>query len=258
MSRRRTGVADVPGELGAAGALRVVQDGDDPGPRPRDRRVRRRLRRGPVAAGVLVLVAGALAGWRWGPLDHPEVWPDGSAHGPWVAVYNGLGETTYDDGTIELAPEVARTAGETHAGLVVSVAQYGDVDYSAVVHTLEQTRVGSPPNPWEVGWVVWHYTSSTSFYYFSLKPNGWELGKADRGYTGAQRFLSTGGSPTEDGRPHTVRIRQVGATVDVWVDTVHVVTSTDTEAPYDRGSVGVYSEDAVVRFSDLQVGPADY
>ncbi|NAZ86200.1 calcium-binding protein [Kineococcus sp. T90] len=200
------------------------------------------------------MLAGALVQWRW-PVGGPEVWADGSVHGPWQAVFNGEGRTTGDDGVIELAPRAATEPAETHAGLVVSVADYGDVDFSATVHTLRQTREGTP-NPWEVGWVVWHYEGPQRFYYFTLKPNGWELGKADPAYPGAQRFLATGQSPAETGAPHAVRVRQVGATVDVWVDTAHVVTSTDTETPYLRGSVGVYSEDAVVRFSDLAVAPA--
>jgi len=254
MGRRRTGAVDAP-DVTPSGALRVVHDGDEPAApqRPRRRRPRRRTWLG--AAG-LVLVLGAVAAWRGGLVDGPETWSDGSAHGAWVAVYDGQGRTTDDHGTIELSPRAATSAGQTHASLVVSVAQYGDVDFSTQVQTLQQTRTGSPPNPWEVGWVVWHYTSSDSFYYFTLKPNGWELGKADRKYAGAQRFLATGGKPAETGARHTVRVRQVGATIDVWVDTQHVVTSTDAENPYLRGAVGLYAEDAVVRFSASSAVPA--
>lgn len=196
---------------------------------------------------VVVLVT---AGWFWWPRS-PEVWVDGSAHGDWIAVFDGEGSTTSDGSSIELAPRAAGTPAETHAGLVVSVLQYGDVDLSATVHTVEQLRTGSAPNPWEVGWLVWHYDDHHRFYYFALKSNGWELGKVDPAYPGGQRFLSTGSSPVDTGEPRTIRVRQLGTTVDVWVDGAAVVTFTDAEDPYTRGSVGVYSEDARVEFTEI-------
>ncbi|MDH6519748.1 hypothetical protein M2163_003267 [Streptomyces sp. SAI-135] len=72
----------------------------------------------------------------------------------------------------------AEDPGTTHAGLVVSTASYTDVRYETRMRTLRQLR--SPKqNPWEVPWLVWAYTDPEHFYYVTLKPNGWELGKRD-------------------------------------------------------------------------------
>lgn len=201
-----------------------------------------------------MVLLGVVAAVLWWPRP-VETWVDGSVHGPWLAVFDGEGRTTSSDGTIELSPRPARAPEETHAGLVVSVTEFGDVDFSTDVRTLEQTRVG-PPNPWEVGWIVWHYDDHRRFYYFALKPNGWELGKVDPAYPGGQRFLRTGGAPADDGETRQVRVRQLGAVMQVWVDGEHVVTFSDTEDPYLRGAVGVYSEDARVEFSNLLAEPA--
>lgn len=199
------------------------------------------------------MAAGA---WTLWPRP-PERWVDGSRHDPWVAVFDGEGRTTSDGSTITVNPRPARAADETHAALVVSAEQYVDVEFQATVRTVRQLRTGSAPNPWEVGWLVWRYDGPERFYYFALKPNGWELGKADSRYPGSQRFLATGPSPAAQDRAHDVVVRQLGATVSVTVDGGAVVSFTDTEDPYPRGSVGMYSEDAEVRFSGLAVEPAN-
>ncbi|MEZ0164758.1 family 16 glycoside hydrolase [Kineococcus sp. LSe6-4] len=221
---------------------------------------------------VVVLAAVAALGTvaaRWWCSDPPRRWVDGSVHGDWIAVFDGQGQTVSDGSTTTLDPKAATEPGETHAGLVVSTAVYGDVDLSARVRTVAQSRTGSPPNPWEVGWLVWHLreadlrpgvrtgaVTSTRFYYFAVKPNGWELGKVDPAEPGGQRFLATGPRPADAGRAHDVRVRQLGATIDVWVDTAPVVTFTDDD-PQLRGAVGLYSEDARVEFSRVRIRPAD-
>jgi len=109
-------------------------------------------------------------------------------------------------------------------------------------------------NGWEVGWVLWHYTDSSHFYYFIPKPNGWELGKEDPAFPGAQRFLATGVTRMFPvGNWYTVRVRQVSNTITVWVNGVQVVSFTDTLGPYLSGSVGLYNEDSQVRFDSLTV-----
>ncbi len=206
-----------------------------------------------VAAGLTIAaVAGALA-VRDG--EGGQRWKDGSAHGPWLAVFDGQGRTTYDDGVITLSPEVATSPDRTHAGLVVSMRQYGSVDYAVSMHTVRQLRQ-TRPNPWEAGWVVWHYSSNDRFYYFTLKPNGWELGKADPRFPGSQRFLATGEQPSGIDDRRRVRVRQVGNDIDVWVDDLPVVRFSDLEDPYLSGSVGIYAEDAEVRFDDFAVRAA--
>ena len=103
------------------------------------------------------------------------------------------------------------------------------------------------PNPWEVGWILWHYTSDQRFYYIVLKPNGWELGKADPGYPGDQRFLATAPHPVfPPGRWYTVRVTQRGDGIEVDVDGRRLVRFTDqprplpvrTGWPVHRGRIG--------------------
>ncbi len=70
-----------------------------------------------------------------------------------------------------------------------------DLSLSGCVDNLGQLSKNSPPNAWEVGWILWHYTDDTHFYSFTLQTNGWVLGKEDPSYPGTQRFLATGSSP---------------------------------------------------------------
>jgi hypothetical protein len=105
------------------------------------------------------------------------------------------------------------------------------------------------PNPWEVGWLLWHYQDDTHFYYLALKPNGWELGKEDPAYPGNQRYLATGSSPDFAlGRWYVVRVSQHGPAIGVTVDGKSLVRVTDTQDPYLSGRVGLYAEDASATF----------
>ncbi|MHB9862536.1 calcium-binding protein [Streptomyces sp. YIM S03343] len=180
----------------------------------------------------------------------PEPWTDGSLHGRWLSVFNGHGTNTGDDGSLSLSPRAAEDRGTTHAGLVVSIASYRDVRYEARMRTVRQLR-DPGPNPWEVPWLVWAYTDPEHFYYVTLKPNGWELGKRDPAYPGGQRFLATGRRPYPVGAWYAVRVRQDGAVLTVEAGGRRLVMFTDIERPYAAGRVGAYTEDATVRFEGL-------
>jgi hypothetical protein len=186
----------------------------------------------------------------------PGRYVDGATVGPWRVVFAGYGGfdiTGRADAPARLVPKVAERPDTTHATLVVSQRTFSGVDLTTRLRTSGQLRPAAP-NPWETGWVVWSYADNTHFSYFVLKPNGWELGKADPAYPGAQRFLATGESPRLTiGRWNDVRVRQVGAEVDVWVDGVHVVHHVDTERPYTSGAVGLYTEDADVQATHVTV-----
>ncbi|WP_219975906.1 family 16 glycoside hydrolase [Rubrobacter xylanophilus] len=191
-------------------------------------------------------------------------WPEGSLQEGWRVVYNGYGEVGVTRwGRHYQWPAVATAAAETHASLVVSRRKFSGVDLTLRQKTVRHLRRGSEPNPWEVAWVLWGYRSDTRFYYFILKPNGIELGKAHPGYPGAQRFLYTASSPRLSlGEWNRIRVRQVGRTIDVWVDGVLVVDRfVDTpgpagDGPYLEGSVGMYTEDAHTLFDDVRARPA--
>jgi hypothetical protein len=130
----------------------------------------------------------------------------------------------------------------------------GDVSLQVSATTVRQLRMGSAPQPWEVAWVLWHYADNSHFYYFIPKPNGWELGKADPAYPGAQRFLATGTSPAFPiGSWYRVGIIQSGQTIQVSVNGAVVTTFTDRERPYSSGRVGLYTEDAEAYFDNVSV-----
>ena len=113
------------------------------------------------------------------------------------------------------------------------------------------------PNTWETAWAMWHYTDNTHFYYLILKPNGWELGKGDPKYAGAQRFLATGSSPKFPiGSWNEIEVTQTGAAIDVSVDGEHLTHFVDEERPYLNGAIGMYCEDSRVYFDDLSVAKA--
>jgi hypothetical protein len=177
-------------------------------------------------------------------------WREGEEHGPWRVKYTGYGQITsagVKSPYLSMAVAAATSADETHGGLVTTREQFTGLDVTTRMWTIEQLRpVG---NTWEVPWLVWHYTDDEHFYYLVLKPNGWELGKEDPAYPGAQRFLATSSMPSFPvGDKHTVRVRHVGNEITVWGDGTLLTTYVDLERPYRRGSVGLYTEDAHVGF----------
>lgn len=98
-----------------------------------------------------------------------------------------------------------------------------------------------------MGWLVWDYQGNDRFYYFLVKPNGWELGKRDPAYPGGQRFLATDASiGFPIGEEHPLEVRQTGSTIEAFIDGKSVVKLTDQERPYRGGGIGLYCEDSEV------------
>ena len=186
-------------------------------------------------------------------------YPDGSEVGVWRSVYDGYGCSgfvSFNANTMwSGAPMAAGRPDETHAALVVGPAVAGDFTLDVSSVTTRQLRSGTPPNPWEVAWVLWHYTDDEHFYYFAAKPNGWELGKEDPAYPGAQRFLATGSAPAFPiGSWYRIRVAQAGDTIRVFVNDLLITTVTDQERPYTSGRIGLYTEDAEVYFDNVSLG----
>jgi Domain of Unknown Function (DUF1080) len=179
---------------------------------------------------------------------------------PWRLAYDGFGSalSSAQHGVTRITLQPARPASrmQTHAALVLSRETWRDLAAEIRLRTNSQLR-RPHPNPWEVGWILWHYTSDQHFYYIALKPNGWELGKADPGYPGDQRFLATAPHPVfPPGRWYTVRVTQRGDGMEVDVDGRRLVRFTDRQDPYRSGQVGLYTEDASVTFQPVTMGPA--
>ena len=183
---------------------------------------------------------------------------DGTAFGPWTSSFGGYGCTSVKtDGVsswLDESPFASVSAAETHSSLVLGPSFAAPMSLSVDVKTAAQLRTNTPPNPWEVGWVFWGYADNTHFYYFQPKPNGWELGKEDPAYPGAQRFLATGSTPVYPvGGTYTVKIVQNQNVMTVYVNGALVTTFTDTERPYASGRIGLYNEDSNVRFTNVVV-----
>ena len=188
-------------------------------------------------------------------------WKEGSTHGNWFVNFNGGGDvgiesdTTLPGGSKMVhfqKPKASTVADETHASLVTSIQAMGDFNLFIKMKTLQQLRTPTP-NPWETAWVVWHYTDNDHFYYFTLKTNGWEIGKRDPAYTGGQKFLKTGSTPKVIvGSFADVNIKQTGATITIVVNGSELATFADTERPYFTGKLGLYNEDAYVHFDNVK------
>ena len=229
------------------------------GSRPGGRR-QRRAKALTVAAALVCATVGAGLAWS-------AVAGQGTGNGQWLTVFTGYGHTevtgTGAAQTITTAPSTTRSRRATHAALVVSRGHDADFVATLRVQTVRQLRRGAAgrPHPWEVGWVVWHYTSEHSFYALTLEPTGWLLSKQDPAYRGGERFLASGRTPQfRVGVPHRVGIVQIGDQITVSGDGHLLTRFTDTRQAYLRGSFGAYSEDSDARFWDIRVralpGPA--
>lgn len=180
-------------------------------------------------------------------------WSDGDVHGSWTVVYTGYGRVSGDDDEVVLEPRSAPTADITHGGLVITTSPCLDPTFEITVRTEAQVRAGAP-NAWEVGWVLWNFRDDDHFYAVALKPNGWEISKQDPAYPQSQRFLATGTDRLFPvGHDYRVRVDQDGPRMTVSVDGTELATVVDQERPYRGGSIGLYTEDARVRFSDLNL-----
>jgi len=224
-----------------------LAEGPAPAPRPKSRR---RL--------ALTAIAAALACAAAASVLTVSVLGGDRAVSPWRTVFTGQGQVT---GTtpgrvILLSPGRATAPGGTHAALVVSAHRYGDFTATATVRTVRQLRRGAAgaPHAWEVGWVLWHYTSGRRFYALALEQHGWALSKQDPAYHGGERFLASGRAPGFPlGQAHRVQITQTGATITIRADGHLLTRFTDTQHPYLTGALGLYCEDSVAQFQGVRI-----
>jgi len=193
----------------------------------------------------------------WAAFAPGTTFTEGAANGEWYDQFNGYGSAAVVADArfgraLQLVPKASTGSGETHAALVTSLGSLTDFSLQLSVQTLRQLRT-PVPLPSETAWVLWRYIDASHFYYFALKPNGWELGKEDPAYPGAQHFLASGPSPVGAiGTWNDLAVEQRSATMTVSVNGKHVVTFTDVQEPYLIGSVGLYCEDAIARFGPIR------
>lgn len=209
-----------------------------------------RFRTGSALAmiGAALVVGAAVLAWR------DDATAQGATGDRWMQVFDGYGTVSADAQQVSLRPAPPLDIGTTHAALVVAHGTTGDIRLQATVTTHRQLRAGAP-NPWEVGWVLWHYSDPAHFYAVALKPNGWEISKQDPAYPGGQRFLASGTRPGfAVGVAHTLQVTQRGRVITVVGDGVALATVTDNERPYMHGVLGLYTEDADVDFTNISAG----
>jgi hypothetical protein len=168
--------------------------------------------------------------------------------GPWKAWW---GQTSTGGGLFKLSSQPPTSPAETHSALLTSAGTWGDQTFTYTETTLKQLRLGSPPNTWEVAWSMFRFRDLSNYYYFILKPNGYELGKKQG--SDAQIFLATGSAPRlQLGTSYRIQIRAVAARIRVSVNGTQVLDFTDPH-PLPAGSVGLYEEDSQVQFSSVAV-----
>jgi hypothetical protein len=240
----------------AAGEARLAQLEEGTAPVPAARSVRFGRRPLPLPwmlAGGGALLALLLVGAML--LYQPDI------DSGWRVVYDGYGkvgveETENGEQVHYLSPMRPERPEETHAALKITEKRYRDLQMTLRVRTIRQLRQRTNPNPWETAWVVWHYQDDGHFYYLTLKPNGWEIGKRDPAYPGGQRFLASDKVPIYYFNTwYDIRVVQVGSTMAVWVNGLPLTRFTDDQSPYTEGHVGLYAEDAYAQFADIQVQP---
>ena len=161
-------------------------------------------------------------------------------------------------GTVRLHNNVASlvsptptSAGRTYSALATSRKAWTNYTFTYVQRNVGQLRKGSRPNTWECAWSMFRYRDLENYYYFILKPNGWELGKKHG--SDDQIFLTTGSSPVARvGYADTVKITVVKATITIWVNGRQIARYTDRR-PIGSGAIGIYEEDAHVHFDNTYV-----
>lgn len=190
-----------------------------------------------------------------------------SPNGKWLDVYNGYGssgvESSFPRVNFWLSPKVSTSPSETHAAFVKSKDTFCNFAMTFDINTVKQLRKNSPANTWEVGWLFFRYVDGTHHYYLLVKPNGIELGKKDCDrckvpVEGDQVYLVTKSSPKlKMNTWNKAQVFMVGNHIkvnwngDVVIDYVDKTMSSKLAS----GSVGMYTEDAYVKFDNMVVSP---
>jgi hypothetical protein len=161
------------------------------------------------------------------------------------------GTTSVAGGVYSLSSQPPTSPDETHSALLTRSGTWGVQTFRYTATTLAQLRQGSPPNPWEVAWTMFHFRDLQDYYYFILKPNGFELGKKQG--SDQQIFLVTGDLPAAAvGQTRRIQVQAQGPRIQVFVDGSKIVDYVDPQ-PLGNGSVGLYEEDSQALFNSLSI-----
>lgn len=182
-----------------------------------------------------------------------------SPNGKWHDQFNGYGSAgvradSNSNNIFFEQPETA-TDGSTHAALVLSTKNLV-TSYKLSLDVRTDRQLKPNPNTWETAWIMFNYVDSWHHYYFTLKTNGYELGKKDNNLQQDQQvFLATGASPSVTlGTWQHVDIQVQGNHIIVWVNSAKVADYFDTgmsSAFANGGALGLYTEDSAVSFDNI-------
>lgn len=157
-------------------------------------------------------------------------------------------------------PASSTSSTETHAALVTTSDKFADFRLTADVRTDTQLRQNSEPNKWEVAWIFFRYTDTFHYYWFSLKPNGFELGKKDcnscKDPTDGQIILYTGPLPTVKIREWSQwTIEMIEDHIKISIDGNKIIDLRDSamSSRLSNGRIGMYTEDAKVSFDNFHI-----
>ncbi|WP_222424722.1 3-keto-disaccharide hydrolase [Candidatus Nitrosocosmicus arcticus] len=189
-----------------------------------------------------------------------------SPNGEWKNVYSGYGSTGVQDVSQRvnfwLYPQASTSPSETHAAKVTSTDKFCDFTMEFDINTAKQLRKNSPPNTWEVGWVFFRFSDTFHYYWLVVKPNGIELGKKDcdtcTDPVDGQQFLVTKSTPTiKMNTWNNVKIDMVSNHIKVYWNGNLVIDYIDTgmSPKLASGAVSMYSEDAYVKYDNMNVSP---
>jgi hypothetical protein len=92
---------------------------------------------------------------------------DGARFGTWSLVFAGYGCVQVARGPegrlLSLRAARSLAPEETHSVFVAGPGLAAPFSFRARLRTVARLRRGSPPNPWEVGWLVWDYADNAHF-----------------------------------------------------------------------------------------------
>jgi hypothetical protein len=199
-----------------------------------------------------------------------------SPNGKWKAIYTGYGSmgvasstnptTSTKNNYFFEEPKTSVYHNQTRGSLVTTTKAFSDFKMTLKMKTVKQIRENSPPNPWETGWVFWHYMDRFHYYALVLKTDGFQIEKKDNNVRcDCEIYLVDVSHPkVKLGQWQTVTLRVTNSAsgtphIKVWVNGVKAADFVDNKIRQPNspelasGDVGLYNEDALVNFDNVNI-----
>jgi len=208
------------------------------------------------------------------PLTDGQISPNGK----WKAVYTGYGTMGVATATTKSGatnnyffehPKTSIHSNETRGSLATTTKAFSDFKMTIDMKTVKQLRQNSAPNPWETAWVFWHYTDRFHQYGLLLKRNGFQIEKKDNNIRcdACEIYLVDVSHPkVKLGQWQTITLRVTNSAsgtphIKVWVNGVKAADFVDNKIhqpnspQLSHGYVGLYCEDSLVNFDNVNIVP---